>query len=298
VRADPQYVTTLTQALAVSTQTANNLASELSSGLRVNSISDDPSAASQSIRLNNQISRIDTFIQTAATQTSMLQITDSTLGEVVSQLTSAISLAVQAANGTLNGSNLQAVAQQITGIRDQILALANTSYQGRYLFAGSQGQTKPFALNTATLPAGVLYSGDAIAQSIETPGGQRIQITLPGTAIFGSASGALSTINQLLADLNSGASSSTLAADSSALTDALHQVSAQRSVLNSSLSTIQSTGNYAQTQEAQLKTQQGTLVAADPASVATQLKSNQIQYQALLSVITSLQKINLFDYLH
>lgn len=39
------------------------------------------------------------------------------------------------------------------------------------------------------------------------------------------------------------------------------------------------------------------MVAADPADVATQLKSNQTQYQAMLSVFTALQKVNLFDYL-
>ena len=139
MRADPTYVSSLTQALSSSTKASNDLASQLSSGLRVGSLSDDPGAAAQSLQLGSQISRVDTYIQTAASQSSMLQVTDSTLGEVVSQLTSAISLAVQATNGTLNSSNLQTTAQQLTGIRDQVLALANTSYQGRYLFAGSQG---------------------------------------------------------------------------------------------------------------------------------------------------------------
>jgi len=224
----------------------------------------------------------------------MLQITDSTLGEAVTQLTSAISLAVQGANGTLNSSNMQAVAQQVAGIRDQILSLANTSYQGRYLFAGSQGTTTPFSLDTTTTPASVTYSGDNITQSIETPGGQMIQVNLPGSTVFG---GALTALNQLIADLNAGATTSTLGADSTALNDALGQLSTQRSLLDSSLSTIKSTSNYAETQEAQLKAQQSALVASDPASVATQLKSNQVQYQALLSVITALQKTNLFDYL-
>jgi flagellar hook-associated protein 3 FlgL len=138
VRADPSYITTLSQALNSSTSAANDLASQLSSGLRVGSLSDDPTAAAQSILLGSQITRVDAYIQTASTQSSMLQVTDSTLGEAVTQLTSAISLAVQGANGTLNSSNMQAVAQQVAGIRDQILSLANTSYQGRYLFAGSQ----------------------------------------------------------------------------------------------------------------------------------------------------------------
>jgi flagellar hook-associated protein 3 len=299
VRAEPSYVTSLSQALNSSTKAANNLASQLSSGLRVASLSDDPGAAAQSLQLGSQIARVDTYIQTAASQSAMLQVTDSTLGEVVSQLTSAISLAVQATNGTLNTSNLQATAQQLTGIRDQVLALANTSYQGRFLFAGSQGSTKPFALDTTTTPATVTYSGDAASQSVETPGGQQIQVNLPGSSIFSSgASGPIAVLNQLIADVTSGAPASSLSADSTALTNALGRVSTQRSLLNSSLSTLQSTSGYAQTQEVQLKAQQSALVAADPATVATELKSNQVQYQALLSVITALQKINLFDYLH
>ena len=180
MRADPNYVSTLSQALNNSTNTANNLASQLSCGLRVNSLSDDPSAAAQSTKLGMEIARVDTYIQTASNQASMLQVTDSTLGEVVTQLTAAISLAIQGTNGTLNASNVQAVTQQLTGIRDQVLALANTSYQGRFLFAGSQGSTKPFSLDTTTTPATVSYAGDTNLQLIETPGGQRIQVSSPG----------------------------------------------------------------------------------------------------------------------
>jgi flagellar hook-associated protein 3 FlgL len=245
-----------------------------------------------------EIARVDTYIQTASNQASMLQVTDSTLGEVVTQLTAAISLAIQGTNGTLNASNVQAVTQQLTGIRDQVLALANTSYQGRFLFAGSQGSTKPFSLDTTTTPATVSYAGDTNLQLIETPGGQRIQVSSPGTSLFGSgASGVLAALNQTIADFTANAPSATLAANSAALNTALGDISTQRSLLNSSLSTLQSTSNYAQTQEAQLKVQQGSMVAADPADVATQLKSNQTQYQAMLSVFTALQKVNLFDYL-
>jgi len=291
-------VSTLSQALNNSTNTANNLASQLSCGLRVNSLSDDPSAAAQSTKLGMEIARVDTYIQTASNQASMLQVTDSTLGEVVTQLTAAISLAIQGTNGTLNASNVQAVTQQLTGIRDQVLALANTSYQGRFLFAGSQGSTKPFSLDTTTTPATVSYAGDTNLQLIETPGGQRIQVSSPGTSLFGSgASGVLAALNQTIADFTANAPSATLAASSAALNTALGDISTQRSLLNSSLSTLQSTSNYAQTQEAQLKVQQGSMVAADPADVATQLKSNQTQYQAMLSVFTALQKVNLFDYL-
>ncbi len=248
--------------------------------------------------MGNAISRDDTFVQTASTESSMLQVTDSTLGEVVTQLTSALSLAVQGSNGTLNAGNLGAVVQELSGIRDSVLALANTSYQGTALFGGSQGSGNPFVLDTSTTPATVSYNGDNNLQYIETPSGQKIQVNLPGSAIFGaSSSGVFGALNQLIADFTSGAPSANLTTDVSTLGASLSQVSEQRSILDSSLSRVNSTSSYVQTEESQLKAQQSSLVSADTVSVATQLKSQTTQYQALLSVVSALQKVNLFDYL-
>jgi flagellar hook-associated protein 3 FlgL len=295
MRADPTYIQGLAWSLNQATSTAESLTSELSSGLRVSSLSDDPLAAAQSSMLATAISRDDTFSHASATEVSVLQVTDSTLGEVVSQLTSAISLSVSANNSTNNASNVGAILQQLTGIRDQVLSLANTSYQGRYLFGGTEGASAPFTLNTAISPAIAIYNGDTNLQYIQTPSGQNLQTNLPGSSVFGAAFGAL---NQIISDLTSGsASASTLSSDSSALTSALSQVSTQRSILDSSLSRLQAASTYTQTEETQLKAQQSALVSADPAAIATQLKSTETQYQALLSVMSTLQKQSLFDYL-
>lgn len=229
----------------------------------------------------------------------MLQVADTTLGEVVTQLTSALSLAVQGNDGTLNAANITSIVQQLSGIRDQVLSLANTSYLGSSLFGGSQGSVKPFVLDTSTTPATVNYVGDSNLQYLETPSGQKIQVNLPGSSVFGtSPSGVFGTLNTLIADLSNGASSATITNDTSALTASLGQVSQQRSILDSSLSRVQSTSTYAQTEESQLKVEQGTLVAADTASVATQLSSQETQYQALLNVMSALEKTDLFDYLN
>jgi flagellar hook-associated protein 3 FlgL len=81
------------------------------------------------------------------------------------------------------------------------------------------------------------------------------------------------------------------------LTTALGQLSDQRSILDSSLSRLQATSTYAQTEEAQLKVQQSNLVASDTASVATQLNSAEVQNQALMNVMSAVGKNDLFDYL-
>jgi flagellar hook-associated protein 3 FlgL len=299
LRADPTYINSIARAIDQSSSAGDALTTQLSSGLRVSSLQDDPVAAAQSALLGSAISRDDSFVQTASGEAAMLQVADSALGEVVSQVTSALTLGVQGSNGTLNAANIGVIVQQLTAIRDQVLSLANTSYLGQSLFAGSQGSVKPFTLDTSTQPATVSYVGDTKLQYIETPTGQKIQVNLPGSDIFGTSStGVLGALNQMISDLSSGAPSASVTGDVSTLTSALSNVSAQRGILNSSLSRVKSTSTYVQTDEAQLKAQQIALVSSDTVSVATQMKSQQVQRQALLSVMSALQKTNLFDYLH
>jgi flagellar hook-associated protein 3 FlgL len=296
MRVDPNYISNLAAALNQSTQQENTLTSELSSGLRVASLSDGPVAAAQSTLLGSSIAKDDTFVQTASNVSSRMQVTDSTLGEVVTQITSALSTAVSGNNGTLNASDLASVAQTLSGIRDQVLSLANTSYQGQYLFGGSQGSAPPFTLDTSTNPATAVYNGDANVQYVQTPSGQQIQVNLPGSAVFGAAgSGVLGALNQLISDFSSGATTASLTADTGALTTALGQLSSRRSTLDSALSRLQATSTYAQTEETQLKVAQSNLVSADPAAVATQLSTAETQHQALLSVINALSAPDLFS---
>lgn len=293
---DPNYINNLAGALDQSSSLEQTLTSELSSGLSVATLQDNPVAVAQSTLLASSIAQDDSYVQTASGEASLLQVTDSTLGEVVSQVTSALSLAVEGNNGTLNSSNTTTIAQQLSGIRDQVLSLANTSYQGQYLFGGSQGSTQPFTLNNSTIPATITYSGDTQLQYVETPSGQQLQVNLAGSAVFGSGgSGVLGALNQLIADFTGGASTSAITTDTAALTTALGQVSDQRGTLDSSLSRIQSTSTYIQTEASQLEVTQSGLVSADTATVATQLSSAETQHQALLSVMSALGSEDLFS---
>jgi flagellar hook-associated protein 3 FlgL len=177
-----------------------------------------------------------------------------------------------------------------------VLSLANTSYQGQYLFGGSQGSAPPFTLDTSTNPATAVYNGDSSVQSVETPNGQKIQVNLPGSAVFGAAgSGVLGALNQLISDFSGGATTAALTTDTNALTTSLGQLSSQRSTLDSALSRLQATSTSTQTEESQLKVAQSSLVSADPAAVATQLSQAEVQHQALLSVINALGSSNLFS---
>jgi flagellar hook-associated protein 3 FlgL len=289
LRVDPTYLSSLTGALNQSNSMINNLTSELSSGLSIQSLQDNPVAVAQSALLASQIDQADTFVQSATGVGSMMQVADSTLGGVVTQINQALSLAVEANNGTQNASNNASVAQSLSGILSEVVSLANTSYQGQYLFSGSQGSVQPFTLNTAAVPPTATYAGDTNVQTVEVPGGQKLPINLPGSSVFGSGTtGIVGALSQLIGDISSGASTASLTTDTAALTTALGQLSDQRQTLDSSLSRLNSASTFAQTSESQLVVAQGTLVSANPEEVATQLSSAETQHQALLSVINNL----------
>ena len=91
MRVDPNYVTNLVSALDGAQAREQTLSNELSSGVRINSLSDDPVAAGKNVLLLNQIQRDDSFTQSSDLVTGQLQVADSALGSVVSQLNQAIS---------------------------------------------------------------------------------------------------------------------------------------------------------------------------------------------------------------
>lgn len=299
MRVDPNYVTGLVGSLNQVAANEQKLTEQLSTGVTVNSLSDDPAAAGQNVLLTSRLNADDTFSQTASSVESLLQVGDSALGNVVSQLTSAISLATQANNGTLSASNEQAIALQLSGIRDEVLSLANSSYMGQYIFAGSQGAAPPFSIDTSTSPATVTYNGDSRLSHVRTPSGQQIQTNVPGDQIFTAGPNVLDTLNNLIADVAGGASSASLATDLSSLNSALNHVSQQRVVLGDSITRLKAAGAYSSSESLQLKAAQNSLIQTDTAKVASQLSSTEAQQSALIQVIAAVdQQGTLFDMLH
>lgn len=300
MRVDPSYLNNLVGALDQTQGNLQQLSSQLSSGVRVNSLSDDPMAAGQNVLLLNQMRQDDTFTQSASMVTGQLQVADSALGQVVTQLTQAISLATAANNGTMNATNRQSIANQLAGIRAEVLTLANSSYQGQYIFAGGQTTTAPFALSTASSPATVTYHGDDTVNQLATPNGQMIQLNVPGDQIFSSpgANDVFAALNNLIADYSGSASTADAVGHTQDLSSAMNFLSQQRVTLDNAITQIGSASDAAKSEKTQLSAAQTGLMQADVAQIATQLSLNQTQQTALESVIAQMATGSLFDRLH
>ena len=291
MRVDPNYISNLAISLDQAQANQEQLTAELSSGVAITSLSQNPTSSGQNVLLLNQIQQDDSFTQSSNLVTGQLQVADSSLGSVVSQLTQAISLATSANNGTMNASDVKSIGNQISGILNEVQSLANTNYQGQYIFAGGQTSASPFTTSNATSPATTTYNGDQDVNYLETPNGQKIQLNVPGSQIFsgGGANSVFGALNSLVADYSSGTVNTAQAvSDTEALGTAMNYVSQQRVTIDNSITQLTAASDAVTSDQTQLTAAQTNLMQADVATVSTQLSLSETQQTALEDVIAQL----------
>ena len=166
MRVNPNFTPDILNDLYTSQAQEQTLIQELSTGKTVNSPSDNPAAAAEDVQNQAAQSQVDQYVQNTTNLEGMFQTAGSALSSVVSALSQAISVGTEGSSGTLTSAQQQALAQQIQGIQSQIVQLANTSYEGSYLFGGTATQSAPFTLDS-TQPSGVTYSGNSGVNSVE-----------------------------------------------------------------------------------------------------------------------------------
>lgn len=110
----------------------------LSSGLKINHASDNPSGIAISGKMRAQIKGLDQASQNSSDGTSVLQIVDGALGEVTDMLQRMRELAVQAANGTNSRSEKEACQLEIASLREEIDRVSSTTeFNTKSLLDGS-----------------------------------------------------------------------------------------------------------------------------------------------------------------
>jgi flagellar hook-associated protein 3 FlgL len=138
----------------MSRQTAlSNAQEHLTSGKRVSTASDDPTAAAQAERALTRISRIQTDQRALEAQKSAITQAESTLGDVNDTLQNFRELVVNAGNGTHTAAERKIIAGQLSGLRDQVFALSNRKdTNGQPLFGALASALTPFVGPQAAAP--------------------------------------------------------------------------------------------------------------------------------------------------
>jgi flagellar hook-associated protein 3 FlgL len=296
MRVNPNYTPDILTDLFQQQSQEQTYIQQLATGLRVNQPSNDPAAAAADVENQSLQSQTDQYLQNTSNLEGTLQTADSALSSVVTALTQAISLGTQGANGGLSSSNQQEIAQQVQSIQSQIVQLANTSYQGSYIFAGTASQSAPFTLDP-TQPSGVLYNGNTGLNNVQIAEGSSIQTNLPGSQVFQGAGGSvMGSLQNLVTALQSG-NVTNIGTATTQVSSALNYLSQQRVFYGSAINQLNSNQTDLQNEQVSLQSEQNTLVGANLATAATDLSQAQNAQSATLAALAQILPQSLLDYL-
>jgi len=296
MRVNPNFSADILQDLYSSQSQQKITTQQMASGHMINMPSDNPAGAAILVQNKALQSQADQFLQNTSNTEGLLATADSTLSSVVTALNRAISLGVQGGTDTTSPSDRQAIAQQIQGIRDQIVQLANVSYQGSYVFSGTLSTTQPFTLDP-TLPDGVMYNGNENTNTVQIAEGRSIQVNVPGDQLFQGAGGdVFGALQQIITALQND-DTNAIGAANTKLAGALSYLSQQRVFYGNAMNQLTSNQTFLQQEMVNLQSQENSIDAVDMPKAATNFSQSQVTQNAAMAVLARLIPVTLLDYL-
>ena len=280
IRVNPNELPNLLDAINQAQQNAQTAVQEVATGRSVNNLSDNPGAAAAYVGTVALSSENDQYLTNLTDLQGKYQAADSALNSAVGIMTTAITVGTEGANGTISASDRQDLAQEVQGLQQQMLGLANTSYEGTYIFSGTNVTTQAFTADSSS-PTGVQYNGNADTTSVQVSEGQSVQTNVPGSQIFTNASGnVFQALNDLANALNSGTG---IDAANTEVQQAFSQLGTQRVFYGNALNQVTSSQNFLNQEQVNLSSQQNNLVGANLTQVIAEESQAQTSEQAALA---------------
>lgn len=263
---------------------------QASDGLRVTQASDDPVAARALVGVQSQQTATAGYERNVERALGGLDLVDDTLLAATDVLDQGRQLALQLANGTYSAQDRQDGIAAVRGLRQQLVALANTKDVDGYVFAGHQSAQ-------ASYDAAGNYLGDAGQRLVETGAGRTTRVGLTGDEVFDPAGGqnAFAALDALEAALaaDDGAA---IAAGAAQLESARGQVAQARGQVGVQLSGLLRQVEELADHRLHLSEQRAGLSEADPVEALSELVEAQRALDSALQVggrmINSLSLVN------
>ena len=267
---------------------------QVETGRRIQSPSDDPSAAMRVIQGTNELATIDAYTRANDTASSRLTVLDTVMGTMVDRLSEAQAAAAQGRGTTANTATRQALSAKLLGIRDGLISDFNSRFRGTALFAGSEVQATAYA----QVAGAWTYQGDAAEVTVEVGRNRSVTVALAGQAIAkGSEPVDIFTALDNLATAVLAADETAMATGMDALTRAF-----DRAVRAQSLVGVDEQGVNEEQQSLssfRLATLQAVVKDRDTnmAAAITEMNQADTAYRASLQAVGATAKVSLLDYL-
>lgn len=279
----------------------------VSSGKRINRLSDDPVGLVAVLDLRSSEAHLEQLERNIAMGKSWLNMGESALSQIEDLLSQVKALCIQMADAGQGATERQNAATVVDGYFDQILSLANTQVGGRYLFGGTRTETEPFVFNEGAVPESVVYQGNATPFSVKIGQNTIVPVGRDGETVFGDdaidwadPNAGADNIFKTLLDLETALTNNDVAGIQGAMSKIdNHLITVGDHISNTGAKTIrlEAKENIIQDLKLTYMERKSNLEDADLAEAVLDLKSKETAYQAALASSSKVMSLSLVDYL-
>ena len=279
----------------------------VSSGKRINKLSDDPTGLVDVLHLRSSLKNLEQLEKNIAVGKSWLQAGESALTQIFNILSEIKALCVQMVNSTQGATERAKAAIEVDGYLRQIISLANTQVGGRYIFGGTNTSTPPFEMDDSGPAPVVHYNGNENPFAIRIGKGQDVEVGRDGERIFGDddfdwsdPNAGAGNIFKGLLDLKSALENN----DVDGIEKAMGRLDAYMDSVNNAISDtgikqirLDVKDNIIQDLKLNYEERKSRLEDADIAKAIMDLTAKQTAYKAAIASSAKVMQLSLVDYL-
>jgi flagellar hook-associated protein 3 FlgL len=257
--------------------------------------SDNPIGVNQSLNYKVSLKDLEQYTSNIEGALSWLDSADTALRDGVGLLQRAKTLAVSGANSTNGQSELNALADEVGQILENMIDVGNTQFAGRYIFGGFKTTGAPFE-TTDSPPSSVDYTGDEGSINYEIEKGVSVGVNQNGNEVFKSPTDVFGVLINLRDHLLAG-DYNAVSQDTSGINDAMDMITSALMNVGAKTNRLETTQDRLEQSKLNLTELKSNVEEVDMAEVIVKLKTEETVYQAALATGASIMRKSLIDYL-
>jgi len=277
----------------------DKLNTQLATGIRINTPSDDPAGLVTSLRLRTKLHQNEQYKKNVSDALSWMEIADSALNNYNSVLQRVRELTVEAANGTNEPSSLKAIADELKQLKDEIGDIANTTLDDRYIFGGTRTMDKVYD------KASGQWLGNANPINYEIGENITLQVNLTGEVFdvdFSTdppelAGSIFATLDKLIADVENGLYEEIGGADLAKLDEHINNLLSYRSEVGAKMNRLEMVNSRLEDTEVNYTKLLSDNEDVNMAKVIVELTNQENIYRASLAAGARIIQPSLVDFL-
>lgn len=267
---------------------------QLASGQRVLRPGDDPIGVGYVMRYDTELSRSEEFLKNVSTALGWLKTMDSLMQQSMNVLHRARTLVQEAATGTVPADARLSIAAEFKQLKEQMVTIGNSTYDGRFMFNGQKTDVAPYTLVNAANDA-----TDRGVYRLNVAPGVSVPLSIPGEDIFGQAGSAqnvFKVLDDVIAHLQAN-DQNALLQDIAKIEERMDAIQRSWAEIGARTNRFELIQNRILDEQISLQKLRSDVNDVDMAEVITQLKTQESVLQATLAVGARIAQVSLVDFL-